>query len=104
MEQSKAMEYESRKASPDVLKPLNILYIRKTQLLSPTIQLIFSIYLSLIRVIESRIIRWAEHAARTGKSEKKMHTWFRCVNLDARHNLEDLERDGRKILKCIFYK
>jgi hypothetical protein len=89
------------KVSQKKLKLLSIyildLYRKEKRHLSPTIQLIYLfIYLSLIRVIKLRM-RWAGHLARTG--EEKIHAGFRCVNLDERHNVEDLEGDGRENIK-----
>jgi hypothetical protein len=47
----------------------------------------------IIKVIRSRRMVWAEHAARMG--ETKMHTKFWSENLKGRYNSEDLVVDGR---------
>jgi hypothetical protein len=56
----------------------------------------------IIRVINSRRMRWAGHVARMGRGE--VHTKFWCGNLRERDLLEDPGVDWRIILKWIFKK
>jgi len=55
-----------------------------------------------IRVIKSRIMRWAKHIAQMGRME--VHRVFRWGNLRKRDYLEDLSINGWIILKFIFKK
>ena len=55
-----------------------------------------------VRLIKSRIMRWAGHVARMG--EVDVRTGFRWRDLRKRDQLEDPDVDGRKILKCILKK
>ena len=55
-----------------------------------------------IRVIKSRKMRWAGHAARM--REKEVHTEFWWGNLKGRDHLEDAGLDGWMILRWIFRK
>jgi len=45
-------------------------------------------------------MRWAGYVARIGEGE--VHTRFRCRNQRKKDNLEDLNVDGKIILKWIF--
>jgi hypothetical protein len=54
---------------------------------------------NIIRMIKPTSVRWAEHAARTGKI--KMHTKLLSENMKGRDYLEYLVADGRIILKWI---
>jgi hypothetical protein len=53
-----------------------------------------------IRVIKSRRMRWAVHAARIGRGE--MHVWFRWGRVGEIVHLEGAGLCGRIILKLIF--
>ena len=55
--------------------------------------------LNIIRVIRSRLMRWAGHVARKG--DKKVHTGFGWGHLSEREHLEDLGLDCTVILKWI---
>ena len=57
---------------------------------------------NIVRVIKSRIMRWAGHVARMGRGEAYTGLWWR--NLRERHHLGDPGIDGRKILRWIFRK
>jgi hypothetical protein len=57
---------------------------------------------SIIRVVKTRRMRWAEHVARMGKRE--MHTGFWWGDLMEGDHLEDRGVDGTIILKWIFKK
>jgi hypothetical protein len=57
---------------------------------------------NIIRVIKPRIIIWAGHVARMGRG--KVHTGFCWGNLRERDHLENLEINGRIILKWIFMR
>ena len=52
------------------------------------------------RMIKSRRMRWVGYVARIGAAE--VHTRFLWVDLIERDRLEDLDVDGRIILKRIF--
>jgi hypothetical protein len=56
---------------------------------------------NIIRVIESKTIRWAGHVARMGE---KLHTGFWWGNLREGDHLEDPGVDRRIILKLIVRK
>ena len=56
----------------------------------------------IVRVLKSRIMRWAWHVARMGRGEA--YTGFRWRNLRERDHLEDPGVDGRIILRWIFRK
>jgi hypothetical protein len=53
---------------------------------------------NIVRVIKSRRIRWGEE--RRGEA----YTGFCCGNLRERDHLEDLDIDGRIILRWLFRK
>jgi hypothetical protein len=55
---------------------------------------------NIVRVIKSRIIRWAEHVARMGEEEVYKGFWW--GNLKARDHLGDPGVDERVILRWIF--
>ena len=55
---------------------------------------------NIVRVIESRRMRWAGHVARMGRGEACTVFWW--GNLRERDNLEDLSVDGIVILIWIF--
>ena len=55
---------------------------------------------NILRVVKSRRMRWVGHVARNGAAE--VHTGFLWIDLMERDHLEDLDVDGRIILKCIF--
>jgi hypothetical protein len=57
---------------------------------------------NIIRVMKSRLMRWADHVARIG--DQKVHTGFGLGNLSERDHLEDPSIDGRVILKLILKK
>jgi len=57
--------------------------------------------LNIIRVIKSRRIRWAEHAARMGDMRNAYKIWVR--KLEGKSHLEDLDVDGR-ILEWVLEK
>jgi hypothetical protein len=57
---------------------------------------------TIVRVIKSRIIRWAEHVARMGRGEACTGFWWR--NLRERDHWGDPGVDGRIILRWIFKK
>jgi len=52
-----------------------------------------------IRVIKSRTMRWVVHVASMGKKRGTYRVQWK--NLNERDHLEDLDVDGRIILKCI---
>jgi hypothetical protein len=52
-----------------------------------------------IRVTISRKMRWAVYVGRMGKKKCTYRVWWK--NLKERDHLEDLDVDGRIILKCI---
>jgi hypothetical protein len=52
---------------------------------------------SIIRMIKSRMIRWAGHVARMGR--RRMHIGYWCESQKQRDNYEDQEVCGRTILK-----
>jgi hypothetical protein len=52
--------------------------------------------------IKSRRIRWVGHAARRERLEK--HTQLLSENLNGRDQLQDLDKDGRKIPEFILKK
>jgi hypothetical protein len=54
---------------------------------------------NLIRVIRSRIMRWAEHVARMGEGRGNVYTGFWWGNLKERDHLKDPGADGRIILR-----
>jgi hypothetical protein len=56
-----------------------------------------------IRMIKSRVIRWARHVAHT-KERQEMHTEFSLECLKGRNHLEDLSIGERIILKWILGK
>jgi hypothetical protein len=47
-------------------------------------------------------MEWAEHVARVGRGE--MHAVFCCGNQKERYHLDNIDIDGRIILKLIFRK
>jgi hypothetical protein len=51
---------------------------------------------------KSRRVRWAGHVARMGEVEVYTGFWWRDPR--ERDHLEDLDVDGRIILKCMFKK
>jgi hypothetical protein len=57
---------------------------------------------NIVRVIQSRKTKWAEHIARMGRAE--LFTGFWWGNLRKRGYLEDTGVDGRIILRWIFRK
>jgi len=57
---------------------------------------------NIVRVIKSRRMRWAEHAARMRRGEA--YTGFWWGNLRERDHFEDPGVDGRIILRWIFGK
>ena len=57
---------------------------------------------NIVRVINSRRMKWAGHVARTGRGEVYAGVW--CGNLRERGHLEDPGVDGRIILRWIFGK
>lgn len=50
------------------------------------------------RVIQLGRVRWTEHAARI--EEREMHTGFWVEKVNKIRHLEDLDVNGRIILKC----
>jgi hypothetical protein len=54
---------------------------------------------NIVRSVNSRRIRWAEHVARMGRGEVRTAYWR--GKLKNRSHLEDLELNGRVILKWI---
>jgi hypothetical protein len=60
------------------------------------------LYSSPMRVIKSRIMRWAGHVVRMGRGEACTGFWW--GNLRERDNWEDPGVDGRIILRRIFRK
>jgi len=56
----------------------------------------------ILRVIKLRRMGWAEHVARVGRGE--MHAVFCCGNQKERYHLDNIDIDGRIILKLIFRK
>jgi hypothetical protein len=58
------------------------------------------LYSSDVRVIKSGRVRWKGCAARIGEER---HTYFWLENVNKVIRLEDLDVDGRIILKCIKY-
>jgi hypothetical protein len=50
--------------------------------------------------MKSRIMRWTRHVACI--VDRKVHTWFWCEKLKEGCYLEDLDVDGRIILRWIF--
>jgi hypothetical protein len=57
---------------------------------------------NVVRLIKSRISRWAGHVARMGRRDA--YTGFWCGNLRGRDRLGDPGVDGRIILRWIFRK
>jgi hypothetical protein len=57
---------------------------------------------NIIRVIKSRIMRWAGHVARMG--DMRGAYWVLMGKLVVKNNLEDLGIDGRILLKFILKK
>ena len=57
---------------------------------------------NMVRVIISRIMRWAGHTARTGRGEEYTGLWW--GNLRERDHLENPGVDGRIIFRCIMRK
>jgi hypothetical protein len=57
---------------------------------------------NVVRLIKSRIMRWAGHVARMGRGE--VRTWVWWENLRERDHLGDLGGDCRIILKLVFKK
>ena len=57
---------------------------------------------NIVRVIKSRIVRWAGHVARMGEMGGLYRVWG--GNLRDRDHLGDLSVDGRIILRWIFRK
>jgi hypothetical protein len=57
---------------------------------------------SIVRVIQSRRMRWAGHVARMGRRETCVGFWW--GNLTERDHLGDSGVDGRIILKTVFRK
>jgi hypothetical protein len=55
--------------------------------------------LNIVRVIKSRIMRWAGRIARIGRVDMYTGLWW--GNLRERDHLEDPSFDGRKILRWI---
>jgi hypothetical protein len=58
--------------------------------------------LNIVRVIKSRRMRWAGHAARMGRGEAYTGFWWR--NLREKNYLGDPGVDGRIILRWVFRK
>ena len=56
---------------------------------------------NVVRVIKSRRMRWAEHVALRGRGN--VYTGFWWGNLRERDHLEGREKDGRIILRWIFW-
>ena len=57
---------------------------------------------NIVRLVKSRIMRWAGHVARMGRGEA--YTGFWWGNLKERDHLGDPGVDGRIILRWIFRK
>ena len=57
---------------------------------------------NIVRLIKSRIKRWADHVARMGRREARTGFWW--GNLREKDHLEDPGVDGRIILRWIFRK
>ena len=57
---------------------------------------------NVVQVIKSRRMKWAGHVAHMGRAE--VYTGFWWGNLRERNHLEDLDIDGKIILRWIFEK
>jgi hypothetical protein len=57
---------------------------------------------NIVRMLNSRRMRWEVHVARMGREEEYTGFWWR--NLNERDHLEDLGVEGRIILRWIFRK
>ena len=59
---------------------------------------------NVIRVIKSRIARWAGHITCKGRGRREVRTELWWVNFEERDHLEDPVVDGRIVLRWIFRK